>query len=113
MHSRDERQIKQHEAAECDQQLGQKWTTLEMSKQDQFVGNILRRVTMGHAAVWIEIDKTRLLATLLARKPEVPCRSQRDKPEILELADDFQAVRRGAEVHVIVPTMTHVSREIA
>ena len=92
-----------HEAAERAKQLGQDWSTLEISKQHEFVGNILRRVTIGHAAVRIEIDKTKVLATLLARKPEVLCLPQRDKPEILELVSDFQVLHRGAEIRVIAP----------
>jgi site-specific DNA recombinase len=91
------------EAAERANQLGRDWSTLEISKQHEFVGNILRRVTVGHAALRIEIDKTKLLATLLARKPEVLPPTQRDKPEILEVSGRFQVLRRGAELRVIAP----------
>lgn len=90
-----------HEVAERVKQLGQEWRTIEISKQDQFVGNILKRVTMGHAAVWIEIDKTRLLATLLARKPEALRPPQRDKAEILELNGDFRAQGGGTRPQLV------------
>lgn len=90
-------------AAERAQQFGQEWSTIEVSKQHEFVGNILRRVTIGPAVVWIEINKTKLLATLLAQKPEVLHLPQRDKHEILELSGDFQVLRRGVELRMIAP----------
>ena len=73
------------------------------SKQQEFVGNILRRVTIGQKEVWTEIDKTKLLATLLGRKPEALCRSRRDKSEVLNLAGNFRVLRKGNELRVILP----------
>ncbi len=90
-------------AIERVKQLAREWPKLRTSKQQEFVKNILRRVTIGQTEAWIEIDKTKLLATLLGRKPETLALSRRDKSEILRLAGDFQVMRRGGELRVILP----------
>jgi|HubBroStandDraft_6_1064221.scaffolds.fasta_scaffold00472_13 site-specific DNA recombinase len=84
-------------------QLAREWPTLGTSKQQECVGNILRRVTIGQTEVWIEIDKSKLLATLLRRKPDALSFSHRGKSDILKLTDDFQVMRRGSELRVILP----------
>jgi len=89
--------------AECAKRIAKEWPTLETSKQYKIVGNILRRVTIGEAAAWIEVDKNKLLAILLGQKFEVPPVSRRDKPDILRLAGDFQILRRGSELRVMHP----------
>ena len=90
-------------AGERAKQLAEEWLTLEMSKRHELLGNILRRVTIGQTEVWIEIDKSKLLATLLGRKPEALSRSRRDKSDILKLAGNFQVLRRGNELRVSLP----------
>jgi DNA invertase Pin-like site-specific DNA recombinase len=90
-------------AAERAKELAKEWPTLEMSKQQEFVGNILRRVTIGRTEVWIEIGKTKLVATLLGGKPETLSPSCREESEILKLAGNFQVMRRGGELRVILP----------
>jgi site-specific DNA recombinase len=90
-------------AAEHVKLLAKEWPTLDTSKQHQFVGNILRKVTIGETAVWIEIDRTKLLATLLGYKSKVLRPSRRDELDILKLTADFQVLRRGGELRVISP----------
>ena len=90
-------------ATERAKQLAREWPSLGTSKQQEFVGNLLRRVTVGQKEVWTEIDKTKLLATLLRRKPEALSPSRRDKSDLLKLAGDFQVVRRGGELRVVLP----------
>ncbi len=90
-------------AAERAKQLAREWPTLGTSKQQEFIWNILRRATIGQKAVWTEIDKTKLQATLLERKPEAFCPSRRYKSDLLTLAGDFQVMRRGAELRVVLP----------
>jgi hypothetical protein len=63
----------------------------------------LSQVTIGQKEVWTEIDKTKLLTTLLGRKPEALCSFRQDKSEVLKLAADFQVMRRGGELRVIAP----------
>jgi len=83
--------------------LAKIWPTLEISRQHEFVGNILRRVTVGETAVWIEINRTKLLATLMGHKSKVLRPSRRDEHDILKLTADFQVLRRGGELRVISP----------
>jgi site-specific DNA recombinase len=90
-------------ATECIKQLSKEWPTLELSKQQEFVGDLLRRVTIGQKEVWIEIDRRTLLATLLGRKPEALSPPRRYKSDILRLAGEFKVMRRGGELRVILP----------
>jgi site-specific DNA recombinase len=90
-------------ATERTKQLAREWHSLGNSKQQEFVGNILTRVTIGQTEVWIEIDRNKLLAILLKKKPEAFRPSPRNKAEILNLSADFEVLRRGSELRVIVP----------
>jgi len=90
-------------AAERAEDLARQWPKLETSKQREFVRNILGRVTVGQTAVWIEIDRTMLLATLLGQKPEALRPWCAHKLGILRLTGDFQVLRRGGELRVISP----------
>jgi site-specific DNA recombinase len=58
---------------------------------------------VGHTAAWIEIDKTRLLATLLGQKSETLSPPGRSKPDILKLSADFHVLRQGGELRVVTP----------
>ena len=90
-------------AAERAKQLARGWPILEAAKPCEIVGTILRRVTIGQTAVWIEIDKAKLLAVLLGQKYEVIPASRRNKLGILKLTGDFQILRRGSELRIITP----------
>jgi len=90
-------------AAEHAKLRAKEWPTLEISKQHEFVGNILRQVTIGEAAVCIEIDRTKLLATLVGHKSKVFRPSRQDELDILKLTADFRVLRRGGELRVIPP----------
>jgi site-specific DNA recombinase len=82
-------------------QLATEWPSLGVSKQQEFAGDLLRRVTIGQKEVWTEIDRTKLIATLLGRKSAAQSPSRRDKSNPLNLVGDFQVVRRGGELRVI------------
>jgi DNA invertase Pin-like site-specific DNA recombinase len=83
--------------------LAKKWPKLEISKQHEFAKNILKRVVVGKAAVWIEIDRTKLLTILLGQDSEAFSPSSGHKHDVLKLSGDFQILRRGAELSVIGP----------
>jgi hypothetical protein len=76
---------------------------LEISKQYEFVKSILKRVVVGKASVWIEIDQTNLLTALLGEDSDALSPSNGRKHEILKLSGDFQALRRSGQVSVIGP----------
>ena len=90
-------------AAERAKEMASRWTKLETSEQYEFVRYILRRVTVGQTTVWIEIDRIRLLATLLRERPEAVRPMCADKLSIIRLTGDFQVLRRGGQVRVILP----------
>jgi site-specific DNA recombinase len=90
-------------AAERAKDLAKEWPTFEGWKQHEFAGNVLSRVTLGETAVRIEIDKTKLVATLIGHKSEVLRPSLRDELNVLKLSADFQVLRRGGELRVISP----------
>jgi site-specific DNA recombinase len=64
-------------AVEKAKDLAMRWPELEASRQHEFVRNVLRRVTVGQKAVWIEIDRIRLIAALLEQRPRRPSSSVR------------------------------------
>jgi DNA invertase Pin-like site-specific DNA recombinase len=90
-------------AAERAKDLAREWPELTVSKQHEFVRNILRRVTISQTAVWIEIDKTKLFDTLLGQNAvDLPflCTG---KHGILKLSSNFQVLHRRGELRVIAP----------
>ena len=89
--------------AERAEDLARQWPKLETSKQHEFARNVLRRVTVGQTTVWIEIDRTRLLATLLGQRPEALRPWCLHKLGTLRLSGEFQVFHRGGQIHVITP----------
>jgi DNA invertase Pin-like site-specific DNA recombinase len=90
-------------ATERIEHLAKQWPKLETSKQHGVVRNILKRVTVGQTTVWIEIDRIRLLATLLGQSADSLRSSSSPKLEILRLTGDFRILRRGNELRLISP----------
>jgi site-specific DNA recombinase len=90
------------------EELAREWPNLGVSKQNEFVRKILRRVVVGEKTVWIEIESIKLLATLLGEDLAASSFSRTRKTELLKLSSDFQVLRRGSEIRVIVP---HASSE--
>jgi hypothetical protein len=87
-------------AAERAQGLAREWPKLEISKQHEFTRNILKWVVLGQSTVRIEIDKTKLLRTLLAEDPEGLASLRTHKSDILKLTSNFQVLRRGNELRL-------------
>jgi len=83
--------------------LAKKWPKLEISKQHEFTKNVLKRVVVGKAAVWIEIEQAKLLTALLGQNSEALSTLNGRKHEILKLTGNFQALRRSGQVSVIGP----------
>jgi site-specific DNA recombinase len=90
-------------AADRARDLAKQWSKLEISKQHEFIRNILRRVSVGQATVWIEIDRTKLVAALLGPNPEAVEPLFAGKLNTLKLSSAFQVFRRRGELRVIAP----------
>jgi site-specific DNA recombinase len=90
-------------ATERIEHLAKQWPKLETSKQHEVVRNILKQVTVGETTVWIEIERNRLLATLLGQRADTLRPLSGNKLEILRLTGNFRVIRRGGELRVISP----------
>jgi site-specific DNA recombinase len=89
--------------AECAKDLAAGWPKLDTSKRHELLINILKRVVLGSTSVTIEIDKTRLLSTLLAENPEAFASLRTHKADILTLTSAFGALRRGSKLYLVTP----------
>jgi len=74
--------------------LAREWRELAVAKQCEFVRKILRRVMVSRKTMWIEIDKTKPVATLLGQISEALQSLAKRKPDVLELTSDFQIHRQ-------------------
>jgi site-specific DNA recombinase len=83
--------------------LAKRWPELEIFKQHEFVRNILRRVTVGQTTIVLEIDKTKLVATLRGHNTEIRASAFPPKLATLKVTGDFQALRAHGEVRMIAP----------
>jgi hypothetical protein len=89
-------------AAERARTLAKGWRELETSKQHEFNRNVLKRVVIGQAKIWIEFNPTRLAEALLGRKLGSDAADQ-SEPNIIKVAADFKPLRRGRELCLMVP----------
>jgi len=83
--------------------LAREWPELAISKQYELVRNILRRVTVSPTTVWIEIDKAKLLATLLGQSSEALSSLYTRRLDVLKLTSDFLVRRQRGELRLIAP----------
>jgi len=80
--------------------LAKRWPELETSKQHEFVRKVVRRVVVGTTGIWFEVDKARLVETLLGHKPESTAADSDHKLGMIKLTADFLALRRGNELRL-------------
>ena len=88
-------------AIACAAHLAKRCLELETSARQEFLRKIVRRVVVGSATVWIDIDRRKLLETLLDHEPE--SQPAGGKQQILKLSAEFRSLRRGHQVHLVVP----------
>lgn len=87
--------------AEKAKDLATRWPELESSQQQEFVRNVLRRVTVGHTTVWIELDRIRLIAALLGQRPEALRPWCARVSDTLRLTGELQLYQRGGQTRTI------------
>ncbi len=99
--------------AERSKDLATRWPELESSRQHEFIRNVLRRVTVGQTAAWIELDRIKLIAALLGQHPgAIRPRCVRGS-DTIRLTGEFQVHERGGQTRTIPPRgilNTHVGR---
>jgi site-specific DNA recombinase len=81
--------------------LAKRWPELETSEQHEFLRKIVRRVVIGSATAWIDIDRRKLLERLLDHEPEF--QPAAGKQHILKLSAAFQSLHRGRQIHLVPP----------
>jgi site-specific DNA recombinase len=97
-------------AAERATEFVQSWPKLETSAQLEFMRKVLRRVVVGQTAIWLEVDRTKLVETLLGRKSEFGTAVRRNQPDLIKLTTDFQPQRRRGELYLVTPKSPHSDR---
>ena len=90
-------------AAERALDLSKCWPQLEIAPQHEFIRKVVRRVVVGQSAVWIEVDTIKLAKTLLEGKAEYATAIGNRRLDPITLTADFQAHRRGRELHLVSP----------
>src|SRR5665213_3257031 len=89
-------------AAEKSMDMAKHWSRLEISKQHGFVRKMVRRIVVGQSTVWIEVDSTNLVETLLGHKPEEAAVDGLG-PGIIKLSADFEPVHQGSALLLVAP----------
>jgi site-specific DNA recombinase len=83
--------------------LANQWPILGVSKQQEFTRGVVKTVVLGHKDLWIELDKLKLLATLLGDRRNKSAALDNSKTGVIKLTANFQPVRRGVELHIYAP----------
>ena len=83
--------------------LAKRWSKLEISTQHEFVRNVVRRVIVSQAAVWIEVDRIKLAEALLGRKPEPRIAVGNHRLDTIKLTTNFEPHRRRGELYLVTP----------
>ena len=83
--------------------LAAQWPKLGISKQQEFIRTVVRTVILGQKNLWIELDRLKVMATLLGHSPDELSASDNRKAVLIKLTVDFQSVRRGVELQIYAP----------
>jgi hypothetical protein len=63
----------------------------------------VKRVIVGETAIWIEVDRAKLIETLLGHEPEFIDSASIHGLDAVKLKADFQAYRRGNVLYIAGP----------
>jgi site-specific DNA recombinase len=82
-------------------EFGKSWLTLPLDKQHGLAREVIHRVVVGDGNVWIEIDRAKLLGTMM-QDPGYSAKPANTLVTI-KLVGTFQAVHRGSELRIMTP----------
>lgn len=82
-------------------ELAKEWPGIEILRRCDFIKKVLKRVTVGDTTVCTEIDRVKLLATLIGHTSGALPRLIPHKSESLKLNGNLQILRRGSELRII------------
>jgi len=97
-------------AAERAKDLVKRWSAFEIVARQEFVKKVLKRVVVGQTALWIEVDRAKLIETLLGRKPESGTADRKNRPDTIKMTTDFQPHRRRGELYLVTPKNSRSDR---
>lgn len=82
-------------------EFGRAWLTLPLDKQHGLAREVIKRVVVGDGNAWIEIDRAKLLGTMMQdpRSSAEPAK----RLGTLKLVGSFQVVHRGSELRILPP----------
>ena len=83
--------------------MAKRWSGFEISKQHEFVRKVVRRVVVGKTTVWIEVDRAKLVETLLGRKLDCGAAGDGHGAAVVKLNADFEPVHQGSELRLVAP----------
>jgi DNA invertase Pin-like site-specific DNA recombinase len=83
--------------------LGVQWPQLGTPKQEEFIRAVVKIVILGHNNLWIEVDQSKVVATLLGHGSGDLGAPDDRNAAVIKLKVEFQLIRRGAEVRIDVP----------
>jgi site-specific DNA recombinase len=82
-------------------ELGKSWLTLPLDKQHGLAREVIHRVVVGDGSAWIEIDRARLLGSMM-QDHEYSVEPAK-RLGTLKLVGTFQVVHRGSELRIMTP----------
>jgi site-specific DNA recombinase len=83
--------------------LAKQWPTLEISKQHEFVRNVVRKVVIGQSEIWVEVDREKLAEALLGRKIVPGAVNHNHLLDAITLTANFQPHHRSGELYLMAP----------
>jgi site-specific DNA recombinase len=83
--------------------LATQWPILGVSKQQEFTRAVVKTVILGRTDIWMELDKLKLLATLLGHSPDKSIAPDNADTGVIKLTANFDSVRRGGELQICSP----------
>ena len=83
--------------------LAVRWPELTTIEHRTFIRAAVKTVTLGQRNLWIEVDKEKMVGMLTGNGPNESRATNDRKPDVINLAADFQPVRRGVELKVHTP----------
>ncbi len=90
-------------AAERALDLAKRWPKLGISKQQEFVRKVTRRIVVGRTTVCVEVDRDKLVEIFMGNESQSIAAGADRRIDNIKLHADFQPLRRGSELRLVGP----------
>ena len=81
-------------------ELANQWPKLGISQQQAFTRAVVKTIVLGHKDLWIELDRLKLVATLLGHSPNKSTAPDNARTGVIRLTATFHSARRGGELQI-------------